>query len=94
MYSWFDQFKICKMVGNRPVRAFGFRNPGNFCSTRNPESSKFFLWNTESWITAQGIRILLRIGIWNPSLTAKASGIQYRNSESQMFLESLTWGDW
>ena len=45
-------------------------------------------------ITAQRIRILLKIGIWNPSFTARESGIQYRNSESYTFLESLTWGDW
>ena len=88
IYSWFDEFKICKMVGNRPVRAFGFRNPGNSCSTYNLECSQF-LWNlVESRIlgfgiriTAQGIRILLRTGIWNPSFTARESGIQYRKSE-------------
>ena len=45
--SWFDQFKICKMVGNRPLRAFGsgfreivarsaIRNPANFsCGIQN-----------------------------------------------------------
>ena len=49
IYSWFDQFKICKMIGNRPVRVFGFRNPGNFCSTCKPECSQFFLWNLEFW---------------------------------------------
>ena len=87
IYSWFDQFKICKMVGYRPVRAFGWsgiweifarraiRNPANFsCGIR--------ILGFGIRITAQGIRILLRIGIWNSSLTARESGIQYRNSES------------
>ena len=57
--SWFDQFKICKMVGNRPLRAFGFRIPGNCCSKCNPESSKFFLWNPK-----------LNPGLWNSNYSS------------------------
>ena len=46
-----------------------FRNPGNIG-----------LWNLEPWAfgmgnTAQGIRIPLRIGTWNPSSTVQNSGI-------------------
>ena len=86
-FVFFAVLYECKMVGIRPVKAFGFRNPGNFCSTCNPESSKFFLWNPkfmalEFELQLKQAGILLMIGIWNPSFTARESGIQYRNSES------------
>ena len=39
---------------------------------RIPESGKFLLLKLrESWNTAQGFRIPLKIGIWNPSSTDK-----------------------
>ena len=70
-YSLYDHscpwnIEIETRENSRHVIESGFRNPVNFpCGIRN---------------TAQGFRISLTIGIWNPSSAEKESGIQYLES--------------
>ena len=74
------------------IRKSGFQNPGDFCLW-NGKSGNFFLLEFESVI------LLIIIGIWNLRSTDKnfASSTwnpesTASNSESKIWLDSLTWG--